>query len=462
MLKPTQCFQPVPCPLAQYVNKSDEIIELGTSFTIPEGEGTLGVALVGEGAGHEEAVDGLPFRPKAQAGSQLEDAFRRLGYKRSQFRILNIIQCQPPANLLDGMWYGPAAIEHCMKAHTIPRIESFHTPHTKVLVALGNVPLVALTGVSGLASEKQSISNLRGYIFNSKWGWVVPAYHPSYIKRGNPHLTPTLVEDLRKAVRIAQGKLVDFQGSKDWQKPNYQTSPSLDDAWSYYYRAKDNEKLIISYDIETMTSAGIDEEEREEISNEQIETIQFSLGEREGIFMPFEDEYKTIAYKMMELPNRKIGHNVWFFDNPIMKAAGFKFGGGLPIDLMWLFKHWHPRLQRGLQSVASLFDFPFCWKHLFSSDFEFYGCADVDAPQWILPRLQKAMKEKGVWQGFVEQIYQVHPIMSKCSERGIPVSLVRHEQLGSELAGQLEVLDGDLQRLVPDELKNITPKRKVG
>jgi len=470
MLKPQACYNPdpTPCPLAAYTRKDGVTVELGTSFSVPDGKGTLGVVLIGEGLGHEEAVDGLPFRPKAQAGSKLEDTFRRLGVKRDQFFIWNILGCQPPGNLLEDMWYANGAIEHCMKTHFDRVVQGFHTPHIKTLVALGNTALRVLTGVSGDASSKESISHLRGYVFPSKWGWVVPAYHPSYLRRGNPQLTPTLVEDLRKAVAIAQGKYWDFRGNSHWEKPTYITTPSLDDAWSYYYRALENEKLVISYDIETSSSPEVEEDEREEIAHEPIESIQFSLAAGEGIYLPYKDEYITIAHKMMLLPNRKIGWNNWFFDDPIMKNAGFKFGGGLPIDLMWMFKHWHPRLERALQKAASLFNFPFPWKHLYGTNMGLYGCADVDAPQRILPKLVAAMKgianpENGVtvWDGFVEQIYQVHPCLTRASDRGIPVSEVRHAQLGKDLGEKLKELYGELQVLVPDELKNVTPKRKV-
>lgn len=469
MQKPTECYNPTPCILAQYKRADGELVELSNGFSIPEGKGTLGVAIIGEGLGHEEAIDGLPFRPRAQAGSQLEDCFRRLGVNREQFFIWNILGCQPPGNLLDGMWYEDSAISTCMARHFTRVLDSFRTPHTKVLLAMGNVATRVLTGLSGLASEKQSVSNVRGYVFPSKWGWVVPTYHPSYIRRGNPHLIPAMLADMRKAIAIAQGRYTDFEGHSSYNGVNYQTTPSVIDAWDFYYRAQSNSKLMIGYDIETPNSKLAEEDEREdeEYLAEPIESVQFSLAAREGIFLPYQGEYIEIAKKIMELLNRKLAFNNWFFDDPIMRKAGFNFGGGLSIDLMWMFKHWHPRLERGLQKVASLFDFPFPWKHLYGSNMGVYGCADVDSLHWILPRLVAAMKgiknEQGVsvWQGYIEQIYQVHPIMTKASGRGFPVSSSRHGELREKLKEQLLVLDRELQELVPDELKNISPKRKV-
>lgn len=65
----------------------------GTGFINPEGSPLLGVTLVGEAGGENEAYDGLPFRPYAQAGSILERALRRNGYSRTQFRTFNVLQC---------------------------------------------------------------------------------------------------------------------------------------------------------------------------------------------------------------------------------------------------------------------------------------------------------------------------------------------------------------------------------
>ena len=45
-------------------------------FSQTEGTGSNGVLVVGEALGGEEARDGLPFRPKAAAGSKLEEAFK--------------------------------------------------------------------------------------------------------------------------------------------------------------------------------------------------------------------------------------------------------------------------------------------------------------------------------------------------------------------------------------------------
>src|SRR4051812_2260424 len=204
MLKPTSCDG---CPL---VSKSN-------GFTLPEGMGTNGVCIVGEAAGYNEYLEGVPFRPKAQAGSKLEEAFKLVGMElgipvtRNQFRIVNIVQCNPFNDLLAGMAWEGEAVEHCK-----PNLEKILGERQYVILALGNLALKYLCGVSGVAEEKQSITHLRGYVLESKYGLVVPSLHPSFIKRGNNNLTPLLVEDMKKAMGIARGTYTSYMSHRDY------------------------------------------------------------------------------------------------------------------------------------------------------------------------------------------------------------------------------------------------------
>lgn len=200
MLKPQTCK---PCPL----------YTLGNSFSKPEGKGRKGVICIGEALGHDESIDGLPFRPKAQAGSKLEEAFRLGGFERNDFLLWNVIACQPPENKLVGQWYADRAIATCsqylkrvINEFSITDIHNNNlhlntNPKRKVILALGSTAFTTLTG------SHLSILDIRGYAFCCKWDsnlTVVATLHPSYIKRGNGHLTPLLVEDIKKAVEIAR------------------------------------------------------------------------------------------------------------------------------------------------------------------------------------------------------------------------------------------------------------------
>src|SRR3954463_8355671 len=104
MLKPCECLN---CSL----------YSLSNGFSKPEGLCTNGVLCLGEGLGHHEMIDGLPFRPQGASGSLLELAFRLTRTSREQYLIDNVIRCQPPGDSLLHERYEHTAIEHCNRMH---------------------------------------------------------------------------------------------------------------------------------------------------------------------------------------------------------------------------------------------------------------------------------------------------------------------------------------------------------
>lgn len=451
MLKPSSC---IPCSL---YNISNGWIE-------SEGEGSNGVVIMGESGGYNEYVDGLPFRPHAQAGSKLEEVFRLVAKDtgqpctRKQFLMYNVVNCNPPRDLLAGMSYEQDAIHNCSK-NVDKVVGGFHTPFNKTILALGNIPLKFLTGVSGVADEKQSVTHLRGFVFESRYGLVVPSIHPSFIRRGNGALTPLLVEDMKKALAVARGMYKNYPTHKEYIPPTYQVRPSLDEAWSFYYLVKDSPRLPLTYDIETQETAAADEDDRDELGSTDIILIQFSIRMGMGIALPWTAEYMPVILALFDLENNKANHNTWNFDNPILKNKGVKIRGKVH-DTMWMFKHWHPKLPRGLQNVASLLGFPFPWKHLYGANLNWYGCADVDAVQWILHYLPRLMKERGIWEGYKNHVYRINPIMERASEHGVPVNEEKRLEVQKDFKERRDEVHKELQKVIPDEVRDIEPKRK--
>lgn len=449
MIKPSSCNG---CPIEKF----------SKGFILSEGSGTSGVAIIGEKGGYNEYVDNLPFRPYAQGGSKLEEVFKLVSREtgqpcsREMFLIDNIIKCCPPDDLSEE--YEKGAVEYC-HPNVHNTLVGLHSPGNKVILGLGNTPLVALTGVSGIAKEKQSISHLRGFVFQTKYGLYVPSLHPNYVKRGKGHLTPLLVEDMKRALNVSRGLYNSHPYGEGYKKPDYQTSPSVDEAWSFYYKVKDSPRLVLTYDIETPMTGDVDEDERDELEDKEIILVQFSISKGTGIAMPFSAEYLPIIMGLFDLGNVKANHNTWNFDNPRLKAKGIRLNGKIH-DTMWMFKHWHPKLPRGLQSVASLFGFPFPWKHMYSSNLQWYGCADVDAVQYLLHILPKLMKSRGVWEGYVNHVYCVHPVLERAKEIGIPVSEEKRVALEVDFKESRKEIHKELQAIIPDEIRNIRPKRK--
>jgi hypothetical protein len=244
-------------------------------------------------------------------------------------------------------------------------------------------------------------------------------------------------------------------------KFNYQIV-GHDSAKSFYYKVKDSPRNILVYDIETPISGSTDESARDDDESNQIIQIQFSLDKFNAVIFPrFDGLYYDISKSILELGNIKAGHNVWNFDNPKLRSNGINLDETKIHDTMWMFKHWEPALPRGLQSVASLAGFPFAWKHLYGSDMELYGGADVCSIHFILEWLVPLMKARGVWKGYFNHVFKLHPILHEAAILGLPVNEEKRIELREKLKGIRDEKDKLLQELIPDEIKNITPKRKI-
>ena len=243
---------------------------------------------------------------------------------------------------------------------------------------------------------------------------------------------------------------------------NYQIV-GYDKAEEYYDTLRLSPKLPIAYDIETEDSGYTAEDAREDLVSTVITQIQFATDKYNAIVFPrFDTQYKDIAIAIMKLPNPKLGFNSWSFDNPIMHKNGMDFSEHNSHDLMQMFKHWHPKLPRGLQVVAGMMGFPFPWKHLFGRDMETYGGADVCSLFFIMDTLPRLMKARGVWSGYIEYVYKFrNRVLQPAADLGLPVNDVEREKLKVKLIGMRDSLDSRLQDLIPIELKNVKQKKKV-
>ena len=133
------------------------------------GEGTARAELmfVGEGPGEDEDLQGLPFVGKA--GQLLNSLLGKLGLRREEVYIANIVKCRPPGNR------NPEADEigHCLP-FLLKQIEAIRP---LVIVTLGAVATQALL------QNPAPITRLRGQWQKHKDIKVMPTFHPSYLLR---------------------------------------------------------------------------------------------------------------------------------------------------------------------------------------------------------------------------------------------------------------------------------------
>lgn len=334
----------------------------------PEGTGANGVLILGEAMGEEEAKDGLPFRPYAQAGSVLERAIRRAGFNREQFVLWNVVPTHPPKDYLAGAPYEQAAIEWGKEALT----QTIRTYKPRVILALGSIATRTTTGLTG---PKLAISNLAGYLLPGRIEGVpvVASFHPSYLRRGKMSHFGLLMNCIKYAVRAARNGLVPQEPKPLEPPPGYILHPTEFQAGTFADECEKHNGYI-AYDIETAYS--VDEETAEETEG-AITSIQFSLTKGTGIYLPYQSGFVDVARRILANANPKLNWNGWRFDNPVLRANGFTIGGE-NLDMMWLWHALQPDLPRGLQFAAGQMGWPFPWKHISGVSKEYYGIVDVD------------------------------------------------------------------------------------
>lgn len=458
--KPTACL---PCSLH----------EKGLAFSEPEGTCANGVLGIGESLGWNEAVDGLPFRPHAQAGSQLERAFKKVGEPRHRFGLWNLLGCRPPE---DNIHAWPSAVDHC-RVHLRRVVERFKP---RVILAFGSVPLKSLTGLSG---KKLSLDMLRGYPLwcDEFQVWLVATHHPSYIARGMFNAFPVMCEDIAKAVRWARDGVPQ------------QNFVAVEDATEEHGRLmleelQDCPDLPLSLDIEDNSLLL---KQQKIVAPPELTQINLAVSERSGIVLPPTVGNMHTFRKMCALPNTKIGQNLFLYDIPQLEEQnGFRVNGRIE-DVMWRFHFLYPDLPikkskkdedseassdedpseaasiANLQYISSFADFPFPWKHHRDDRPGFYGVCDVIAPMMAFWWLYERMTSLGIEDGYQSLVVELMPALRNMRMRGIPVNsqilrdlhLTLIKRIGVNEKGEPDGtgLMGSIQGIVPDILRRTTP-----
>src|ERR1700730_4864099 len=141
------------------------------------------LVFVGEGPGHDEDMQGLPF--VGRAGKLLTQMIEAMGLRREDVYIANVVKCRPPEN---------RAPEKDEVATCMPYLfRQLDVIAPKAIVCLGAVAAQALL------KTKDSISRFRGTWFDYRNTKLMATYHPAYLLR-NPAAKSEVWKDLQKVM----------------------------------------------------------------------------------------------------------------------------------------------------------------------------------------------------------------------------------------------------------------------
>jgi uracil-DNA glycosylase family 4 len=143
------------------------------------------LVFVGEGPGHDEDMQGLPF--VGRAGRLLTQMIEAMGLQRKDVYICNVVKCRPPEN---------RAPEKDEVAECSPfLLRQIDAIAPKVIVCLGS------TAAQTVLETNRGISQFRGQWLEFRGRKLMATYHPAYLLR-NPSAKSEVWKDLQKVMAV--------------------------------------------------------------------------------------------------------------------------------------------------------------------------------------------------------------------------------------------------------------------
>ena len=158
-----------------------------TRHNIVFGDGNPNAELVfvGEGPGHDEDLQGLPF--VGRAGKLLTQMIEAMGLQRKDVYICNVVKCRPPENRQPEK----DEVAEC-SPFLLRQIDSIAP---KVIVCLGS------TAAQTVLQTNRGISQFRGQWLEFRGRKLMATYHPAYLLR-NPGAKSEVWKDLQKVMAV--------------------------------------------------------------------------------------------------------------------------------------------------------------------------------------------------------------------------------------------------------------------
>ncbi|MBP1746195.1 MAG: dpo [Deltaproteobacteria bacterium] len=166
------------CPLAETRN----------NVVFGEGNNNAKLMFIGEAPGEEEDVQGRPFVGKA--GKLLDQLIERIGLRRENVYICNVLKCRPPNNRDPE----EKEIASC-KDYLLSQLELIKP---KIICTLGRHAYNTLFDVN------EKITKVRGSLKDYKGTMLLPTYHPSFLLRNQDKIKEAW-EDMERLKQLLKG-----------------------------------------------------------------------------------------------------------------------------------------------------------------------------------------------------------------------------------------------------------------
>lgn len=166
--------------------RQDKSLQLETNLVFGEGDPDCSVLFIGEAPGEQEDIQKRPF--VGRGGQLLNKMIEKIGWKREDVYITNIVKRRPPNNR-DPL---PEEIE-TYKPYLTKQIEIINP---KIIVTLGRFSMYYF-------NPNLKISRDHGKVFRLGDRLLVPMFHPAAVLR-NPNLLDEYEKEFKKLPKIIE------------------------------------------------------------------------------------------------------------------------------------------------------------------------------------------------------------------------------------------------------------------
>jgi DNA polymerase len=414
---------------------------------------TARIAFVGEAPGETEERRGLPF--VGMAGSLLDELLQSSGIRRAETYLCNVVKERPPKNNIgkffhargNRIWASPEFDAYL----EMLREELSSMPNLNVVVPLGNVPLYALTGHTG-------ITKYRGSILDSTLVpglKVIPTIHPSAALR-NYEYRHYIMFDLKR--------VKEDSATPDFNLPEYDINldPTIDEIKDFFARIK--EARICGWDTEVVRL--------------ELYCMSFSYDGKHGLVIPFvgdhgnqwsEDEELEIMRLVGDLLEDrkaiKVAQNATFDVGFLFRKYGIVTGPNE--DTMIAQAIVAPGFPKGLDFLTSIHTRQPYYKDegkmymKVGGDrqaFLRYNALDSLVLLPIMDALHSDLERQGNVETYRYQRSLIEPIVYM-QEHGIRTDVDTMQKLKHENEKERARLESELRELVGYELNHKSPKQ---
>lgn len=264
------------CPLVKYFPESNYV---------PPKYGSGLRLVIAEAPGEQENTQREPL--VGGSGRLFDSMCRKAGLKRDDLTLFNVLPVRPPNNVFPtdsaarsyiSEEAARAVIEHCVKQHLRPLIDSRPWDRCDLL---GDKALVACTGLAGgIFQWRGSPVTLAG---DSK-PRAIPILHPAYLMR-DQNMIPVAISDLKKSC-IPPPEFYNLQ-------------PTLEDVRAFQYKT-------FACDIEC------------DIVTQRISMVGLCGSPFRAIVVPFAGAYLEELRRIFENAEMIFMHNGIQFDIPLL------------------------------------------------------------------------------------------------------------------------------------------------